>query len=48
MAIKTIPLSLLETDQNTTLNECAKSGETLVDHKVFYYRIELSQWTVAL
>jgi hypothetical protein len=30
MAIKTIPLSRLETDLKKTLNECAASGETLV------------------
>jgi hypothetical protein len=30
MAIKTIPLSRLETDLRQTLTECAKSGETLV------------------
>jgi hypothetical protein len=30
MAIKTIPLSRLETDLKKTLNECAQSGETLV------------------
>jgi len=30
MAIKTIPLSLLETDLRKTLNECAESGETVV------------------
>jgi hypothetical protein len=30
MAIKTIPLSLLETDLKKTLNECAESGETVV------------------
>ena len=30
MAIKTIPLSRLETDLRNTLNECAESGETLV------------------
>jgi hypothetical protein len=30
MAIKTIPLSHLETDLKNTLNECAESGETLV------------------
>lgn len=30
MAIKTIPLSRLETDLIKTLNECARSGETLV------------------
>ena len=30
MAIKTIPLSRLETDLKQTLNECAASGETLV------------------
>jgi hypothetical protein len=30
MAIKTIPLSRLETDLKRTLNECAESGETLV------------------
>jgi hypothetical protein len=30
MAIKTIPLSLLETDLKRTLNECAESGETVV------------------
>ena len=30
MAIKTIPLSRLETDLRKTLTECAQSGETLV------------------
>ncbi len=30
MAIKTIPLSCLETDVKKTLHECAESGETLV------------------
>ena len=30
MAIKTIPLSRLETDLKKTLNECADSGETIV------------------
>ena len=30
MAIKTIPLSRLETDLKETLNECAESGETVV------------------
>ncbi len=30
MAIKTIPLSSLETDLKKTLNECAESGETVV------------------
>jgi hypothetical protein len=30
MAIKTIPLSRLETDLAKTLNECADSGETVV------------------
>lgn len=30
MAIKTIPLSRLETDLEKTLNECADSGETVV------------------
>ena len=30
MAIKTIPLSSLETDLKKTLNECAESGQTLV------------------
>jgi len=30
MAIKTIPLSRLETDLKNTLNECAESGQTLV------------------
>ena len=30
MAIKTIPLSRLETDLKNTLNECAESGETVV------------------
>lgn len=38
MAIKTIPLSHLETDLKKTLNECAESGETLVvelpDHRL--------------
>ena len=31
MAIKTIPLSRLETELKKTLNECAESGETVVD-----------------
>ncbi len=39
MAIKTIPLSRLETDLQKTLNECAESGETVVvempDHRLF-------------
>ena len=39
MAIKTIPLSRLETDLEKTLNECAASGETVVvemkDHRLF-------------
>src|SRR5204863_9981393 len=30
MAIKTIPLSRLETDLEKTLNECAESGEIVV------------------
>jgi hypothetical protein len=30
MAIKTIPLSRLETDLKKTLDECAESGQTLV------------------
>ena len=30
MAIKTIPLSRLETDLKQTLNECAESGETVI------------------
>jgi hypothetical protein len=30
MAIKTIPLSHLETDLRKTLDECAESGETVV------------------
>jgi hypothetical protein len=30
MAIKTIPLSRLETDLQKTLNECIDSGETVV------------------
>ncbi len=30
MAIKTIPLSRLETDLQKTLNECADTGETVV------------------
>jgi hypothetical protein len=30
MAIKTIPLSRLETDLKQILNECAESGQTLV------------------
>lgn len=30
MAIKSIPLSRLETDLKKTLHECAESGETLV------------------
>ena len=38
MAIKTIPLSSLETDLRRTLNECAESGETVVvelpDHRL--------------
>ena len=38
MAIKTIPLSRLETDLEQTLNECADSGETVVvempDHRL--------------
>ncbi len=38
MAIRTIPLSTLETDLIRTLNECAESGETLVvempDHRL--------------
>jgi hypothetical protein len=38
MAIKTIPLSRLETELEKTLNECAESGETVVvempDHRL--------------
>jgi hypothetical protein len=38
MAIKTIPLSRLETDLRETLNECAQSGQTVVvempDHQL--------------
>jgi hypothetical protein len=38
MAIKTIPLSRLETELTKTLNECAESGETVVvelpDHRL--------------
>jgi hypothetical protein len=38
MAIKTIPLSSLETDLQRTLNECAESGETVIvelpDHRL--------------
>ena len=30
MAIKTIPLSRLETDLKKTLNECAESGQTVI------------------
>ncbi|MCZ7647040.1 MAG: hypothetical protein M5U26_17580 [Planctomycetota bacterium] len=30
MAIKTIPLSLLESDLEKTLKECAESGDTVV------------------
>ena len=30
MAIKTIPLSRLETELKKTLNECAESGQTVV------------------
>ncbi len=30
MAIKTIPLSRLETDLKKTLHECAESGETVI------------------
>ena len=30
MGIKTIPLSSLEADLEKTLNECSKSGQTLV------------------
>jgi hypothetical protein len=30
MAIKTIPLSRLETDLQKTLNDCAESGDTVV------------------
>jgi hypothetical protein len=30
MAIRTIPLSHLETDLKKTLNECAESGETVI------------------
>lgn len=30
MAIKTIPLSRLETNLEKTLNECAESGETVI------------------
>ncbi|MSR57495.1 MAG: hypothetical protein EXS05_07465 [Planctomycetaceae bacterium] len=42
MAIKTIPLSRLETDLTRTLNECAASGETLIvempDHRLLAIR----------
>lgn len=38
MAIKTIPLSRLETDLKKTLDECTQSGQTLVvempDHRL--------------
>jgi hypothetical protein len=38
MAIKTIPLSRLETELAKSLNDCAESGETLVvempDHRL--------------
>ena len=38
MAIKTIPLSRLQTDLKKTLSECAESGQTLVvempDHRL--------------
>lgn len=38
MAIKTIPLSSLETDLQKTLNECVETGETVVvelpDHRL--------------
>lgn len=38
MAIKTIPLSHLETDLRKTLNECAESGDTvdveMPDHRL--------------
>jgi hypothetical protein len=38
MAIKTIPLSRLETDLKRTLDECAESGQTVVvempDHRL--------------
>jgi hypothetical protein len=38
MAIKTIPLSHLETDLQQTLNDCADSGQTVVvelpDHRL--------------
>lgn len=38
MAIKTIPLSRLETDLRKTLDECAQTGDTLVvempDHRL--------------
>jgi hypothetical protein len=38
MAIKTVPLSSLETDLRKTLSECAETGETLVvempDHRL--------------
>jgi len=38
MAIKTIPLSRLETDLEKTLNECAESGDTVIvempDHRL--------------
>jgi hypothetical protein len=38
MAIKTIPLSRLETDLKKTLDECAESGQTVVvempDHRL--------------
>jgi hypothetical protein len=30
MAIRTIPLSRLETDLKKTLNECAESGDTVI------------------
>jgi hypothetical protein len=42
MAIKTIPLSRLETDLKETLNECAESGQTVVvempDHRLLAIR----------
>jgi hypothetical protein len=42
MAIKTIPLSRLETDLEQTLNECARSGDTVVvelpDHRLLAIR----------
>jgi hypothetical protein len=42
MPIKTIPLSRLETKLSETLNECARSGETVVvempDHRLLAIR----------